>query len=74
MHESRHPLSTPGTPSQEHPWTNKTIDVWYIMGPRFRGKGLTKAAVKALIEAYMEPVMRLREVGAVRDLHHVLQG
>lgn len=35
------------------------------MSPAYTGKGYTKAAVNALIEGYMGPIMRLTHVGAV---------
>ena len=69
MHKSRHPMdiSSSITPewAQAYPWTTELTDVWYNMYPDYTGKGYMKAAVNALIEGYMEPVMRLTRVGAV---------
>ncbi|ORY25453.1 hypothetical protein BCR39DRAFT_287489 [Naematelia encephala] len=72
MHSSNHPLPPPEHPSTDYPWTNKTWDVWYNMSPRYTGKGYTKAAVKALIESYMAPIMRLTHVGAGVNVDHVV--
>jgi len=63
IHASDRPLP-PLEPLSDLPWVNDTWDVGYNMAPQYTGKGLTKAALQALIEGYLKPVMKLKLVAA----------
>jgi len=51
-----------GDPVKE--WDNETWDVGYNMLPEYRGKGMTKAALNALIEGWVKPVMKIKRISA----------
>ncbi|ORY25452.1 hypothetical protein BCR39DRAFT_287723 [Naematelia encephala] len=54
----------------EYSWVNQTWDIGYNLRPVYTGKGNMKATVKALIEGYVVPVMRIKRLGAeVRHDH-----
>jgi len=62
-----HPLPplAPIAEQMSYPWIDRTYDIGYNILPSFTGKGAMKASVKTLIEDYVVPIMKLKQLGAV---------
>ena len=59
------PKAIPGPFDLEQPWTNASMELGYALMPEWRGQELGTGMVKAFIERYLWPRMRLRAVEAV---------
>ncbi|KAK8844520.1 hypothetical protein IAR55_006366 [Kwoniella newhampshirensis] len=54
----------PIEPRSDLDWVNETWDIGYNMSPAYEGKGLMKAATRALLDGYLMPYMKLRQISA----------